>query len=148
MKCPKDGTPLETARYEADVHVDRCPACRGTWLEAGELERIQRSRERDHAELLARMPDYGYDAIALAAAKADQARGCPKCGALLERREYGYCSQVSIDVCARCAGIWLDHREVEALEVFFERARADAADLRQSFLASLRDLVGPHRGAG
>ena len=148
MKCPKDGTPLEASRYEADVRVDACPACRGTWLDAGELERIQAVRERSHEALLAHMPDYGYDAIALARAKADRAIDCPKCGAPLARREYGYCSQVLIDVCPGCAGIWLDDREVAALEVFFERARAEAAELPTSFLASLRDLIGPTRGIG
>jgi Zn-finger nucleic acid-binding protein len=141
MKCPKDASPLARERYEADVQVDRCPLCRGTWLDAGELERIQTSRERDNAAVLSRMPSLGFDAVALARAKAERAIACPKCGDPLARREYGFCSQVLIDVCPRCAGIWLDHREVAALEVFFERARAEAADVDRSFLASLRGLV-------
>lgn len=140
MKCPKDGATLASERYEADVRVDRCPTCRGAWLEAGELERIQHSSERDNAAVLARMPMLGFDAVALAEAKAARAIACPKCGETLARREYGFCSQVLIDVCPRCQGIWLDEREVVALEAFFERARAEAADVDRSFLASLRGL--------
>lgn len=141
MKCPKDGATLEASRYEADVQVDRCPSCRGTWLEAGELERIQQSKERDNAAVLARMPALGFDAVALAEAKAARTIACPKCGDPLARREYGFCSQVLIDVCPRCHGVWLDDREVVALEAFFERARAEASDVDRSFFASLRDLV-------
>ena len=140
MKCPKDGATLAASRYEADVKVDACPRCRGIWLDAGELERIQESKERDNQAVLARMPSLGFDAVALAEAKAEHELACPKCGDPLARREYGYCSQVLIDVCPRCAGIWLDHRELGALEVFFERARAEAADIDKSFLASLRGL--------
>jgi len=140
MKCPKDATPLESSRYEADVKVDACPRCHGIWLDAGELERIEESHEREHSAVLARMPTLGFDAVALAAAKAEHELACPKCGKRLARREYGYCSQVLIDICPRCAGIWLDHRELGALEVFFERARAEAADIDKSFLASLRGL--------
>jgi Zn-finger nucleic acid-binding protein len=83
--------------------------------------------------------------VALAQAKAAQTIACPKCGDPMARREYGFCSQVLIDVCPRCHGVWLDHRELGALEVFFERARgeaeSDAADIERSFLASLRELV-------
>jgi Zn-finger nucleic acid-binding protein len=145
MQCPKDGAALAASRYEADVKVDACPTCRGIWLDAGELERIQESREREHSAVLSRMPALGFDAVALAEAKAAQTIACPKCGDPLARREYGFCSQVLIDVCPRCHGIWLDHRELGALEAFFERARgeaeSDAADIGKSFLASLRGLA-------
>jgi len=45
-KCPKDGATLEPVTYQGVV-VDRCPECRGTWLDDGEfrliLEREQKS---------------------------------------------------------------------------------------------------------
>jgi Zn-finger nucleic acid-binding protein len=141
MNCPKDATPLASERYEADVKVDRCPSCRGLWLDAGELERIQVARERDNAAVLSRMPALGFDAVALAEAKAARKLACPKCGDPLGRREYGFCSQVLIDVCPRCHGIWLDDRELVALEVFFERARGEADDVGQSFFSGLRGLL-------
>lgn len=41
MKCPKCGAGLkEEAR--GDVHVDVCPDCQGMWLDAGELELMQK----------------------------------------------------------------------------------------------------------
>lgn len=37
MKCPKDGADLVTEDYQG-VQIDRCPECRGMWLDAGETE--------------------------------------------------------------------------------------------------------------
>jgi Zn-finger nucleic acid-binding protein len=37
MKCPRDGSELQE-REQSKVKVDICPACKGIWLDAGELE--------------------------------------------------------------------------------------------------------------
>jgi len=39
MRCPKCGEPLQQRSFN-DVEIDQCPACRGMWLDAGELEKI------------------------------------------------------------------------------------------------------------
>lgn len=39
MKCPIDGAELETVE-RSDVEIDVCPACKGVWLDRGELEKI------------------------------------------------------------------------------------------------------------
>lgn len=39
MKCPKCGDDLTTVDYEG-VQIDRCGACSGIWLDAGELEQL------------------------------------------------------------------------------------------------------------
>lgn len=40
MKCPKCGADLEE-RAHANVKIDVCPECGGTWLDAGELELLR-----------------------------------------------------------------------------------------------------------
>lgn len=45
MKCPKCGADLSEREYH-HVKVDICPECKGTWLDAGELEllgKVQRN---------------------------------------------------------------------------------------------------------
>jgi hypothetical protein len=37
--CPVDGSPLDKENARG-VIIDRCPRCKGVWLDAGELERI------------------------------------------------------------------------------------------------------------
>src|SRR3954453_2661167 len=39
MRCPKCGMELREIRFR-DVQVDRCFSCNGTWLDAGELEKL------------------------------------------------------------------------------------------------------------
>ncbi|HXE57232.1 MAG TPA: zf-TFIIB domain-containing protein [Gemmatimonadales bacterium] len=45
MKCPKDGYDLATIELHG-VQVDRCGHCGGIWLDAGELEAIERHHDR------------------------------------------------------------------------------------------------------
>lgn len=140
MKCPLDYTELQPKRYEDNIKVDVCPNCGGMWLDKGELEVIQETRERDYSEELARMPDLGYKAYELAQQKIGRRLQCPHCNNEMEAREYARCSQVMIDVCPHCHGIWLDKGEIEDLEIFFERSRLEAGSLRGEFFASLRTL--------
>ena len=126
MKCPVDRRVLETKRYEAQIQVDECPACRGMWLDEGELERIQQTKERDYTDELAKIPDGVLGAYEMARQKIQDERACPSCGRGMEKREYAYASRILVDSCPSCHGFWLDRGEVEALEVFFERARRDA----------------------
>ena len=140
MKCPKDGSQLARCLYEADIEVDECPKCHGIWLDEGELERIQRSTEKDYSEELKGIPNTVARAYAMARAKAEGEWGCPTCERTLARREYGYCSQIMIDVCPTCRGVWLDKGEIQALEVFFERARSEAKDIRRGFIGSILAL--------
>jgi uncharacterized protein len=140
MKCPLDHTELQSKRYEDNIKVGACPSCGGMWLDKGELEVIQETQERDYSEELSRMPDLGYQAYELAQQKTGRILQCPYCSTEMEAREYARCSQVMIDACPKCQGIWLDKGEIEALEIFFERSRLEAGSLREKFFASLRTL--------
>jgi uncharacterized protein len=44
MRCPKCGMELQEIRFR-DVQVDRCFSCNGTWLDAGELEKLAKGEE-------------------------------------------------------------------------------------------------------
>ncbi len=46
-RCPKDSTGMEALTYErSGVVIDRCPRCRGLWLNHGEFEKIVQYLER------------------------------------------------------------------------------------------------------
>ena len=86
------------------------------------------------------MPALGIRAYELARQKAQQAIRCPLCNIEMESREYAHCSQIQIDVCPDCHGIWLDKGELEELEIFFERSHVETSDIRRAFFAGLRLL--------
>jgi uncharacterized protein len=39
MRCPKCGEALEEITFQ-EIQVDRCTACKGVWLDSGELEQV------------------------------------------------------------------------------------------------------------
>lgn len=41
MKCPVDSTTLSMTE-RAGIEIDYCPACRGVWLDRGELDKLIR----------------------------------------------------------------------------------------------------------
>lgn len=141
MRCPHDHAELTQAIYESDTKVDRCPECGGMWLDKGELETIQEVISHDHSQELVRIPDLAGAAFRQALQQKQPRITCPRCHIPMDRREYGYNSQVLIDVCHRCHGVWLDDGEIRALEVFFERSHMETRELRRAFWQSLKLLM-------
>lgn len=94
--------------YEG-VELDHCIECKGTWLDAGELDQIAR---------LAGAPEQGSLAgqIEHAAAGEKLKRKCPRCGkrlkALAVRIDEG---KLTVDRCPRGEGFWFDRGELIAL---------------------------------
>ena len=149
MQCPHHQSPLIHHRYEDTVEVDRCGDCGGMFLDPGELNRIQEVTENDYRDEIQGAPDLIGGAHRAALAKAKPSIRCPKClvdgdseSVEMERREHGYTSQIFVDVCPQCRGVWLDAGEIEALEIFFERAQVAANEIRPSYFATLRNLFG------
>src|SRR5580704_11061578 len=99
MKCPRDGAELAAKIYEADVEIDACPSCRGTFLDQGELERIQAAVEKDHRREMLKPVDTMSEEFKAERDETSPLVDCPRCGQLMERRRYGLGSQTVIDVC-------------------------------------------------
>jgi uncharacterized protein len=123
MRCPRDGADLVARIYEANIEIDECPACKGTFLDQGELERIQAAVEKDHREALSRPVDSVRAEMAAEREEALPLVDCPKCGTSMERRRYGLGSQTVIDAGPEGHGLWLDRGELEELEQFYERSQ-------------------------
>lgn len=51
MKCPKCGNDLQAIKFR-DVEIDKCFSCNGSWLDAGELEKLA-GKEDEHGVLSA-----------------------------------------------------------------------------------------------
>ena len=115
MRCPRDQSELETRVYEAEVEIDECPTCSGSFLDQGELEAIQKAVE---AARPSRSPIPGEVSQEAVEALVD----CPKCGVRMDRRRYGLGSQTVIDACPDGCGLWLDGGELEELETFYAKS--------------------------
>jgi Zn-finger nucleic acid-binding protein len=123
------------------MEIDFCPTCEGVWLDKNELEAIQETKINDYERELNRLPDYVGKSILLAKSKNAGPRNCPECNTELERREYGYGSQILIDSCVKGHGVWLDKDELQDLEVFYERSRVETSQIRNGFFKRLLDIL-------
>ena len=48
-KCPRCQNIILVPERHGDVEMDRCPECRGVWLDAGELEELTHPAKKDGA---------------------------------------------------------------------------------------------------
>ena len=119
--CPVDDFTLAEEAYEGYFKIDKCPSCRGVWLDANELEQIQELTINDYRDELAQPENNVARAFTLARSRREGDYNCVKCQTKLVKKEYAYNSQIMIDSCPKGCGIWLDAGELEALEQFFER---------------------------
>lgn len=128
--CPDCHEPL--VAFERDgIEIDRCVACHGTWLDAGELEQI--------------VERAGLDARRIEAALQAAGRGvrgrrrCPRCRKRLSVIGVGDDARgrVELDHCPRGHGLWLDAGEMRALVKAFSDDRHDEESEISRFLLDL-----------
>lgn len=104
--------------------LDHCPRCGGVWFEQGEAQQLT---HHDPAELwkhippratAPRPPCHGChapldrDADACPACGTKNEISCPMCDTRMERRAH---AGLTLDVCARCRGVWFDHAELRSV---------------------------------
>ena len=130
MKCPIDNIEMHSRTYEGSVEIDECPSCQGIWLDKGELEKIEETREHKYGDFIKEGMDprpfsdpstVRGAAISADTPMPDRDLTCPSCRNPMYQKEHGYFSKIMIDCCLNCEGIWLDKGELQDIEIFFER---------------------------
>ena len=105
LTCPKClAKTLHTFNTSEGVTVDLCDKCRGMWMDKGETARA--------AELETDFPD--YRAVAGSAVLTNLI--CPCCGSKLHNMKYAPNSDLKIEYCQKCGGMFLDAGEMSKIE--------------------------------
>ncbi len=113
MNCPLCRTAMKEANISG-VLIDECLECHGLWFDNLELARLDEIQEGD-GEALERLLSYPRT--------SDSNRGsinCPRCSAKMHSRSYYYKSDIRIDECYGCGGVWLDAGELEEVRKNFK----------------------------
>lgn len=105
MNCPACKEPLIVLEYD-HVEVDYCVACRGIWLDAGEIELLFGDAAACQALLV------GGD---LKRARGEAARRCPICSKKMAKGVSSGQPPVTYDQCAAGHGLWFDEGELGAI---------------------------------
>jgi Zn-finger nucleic acid-binding protein len=109
INCPNCGNEM-TALHISGVEIDFCRnGCHGVWFDNYELVKLDEVHEGSGTELQE----------ILSARRDDSTKTekliCPKCELPMKRRKYKYGSDVEIDNCYSCNGIFLDSGELAAI---------------------------------
>lgn len=117
---------LHAVAHEAGVEIDRCSGCGGVFLDHGELAKIQNAASQGDTKqtvapttTIQRVYARGRERGAGTDHEAAVALVCPACGGEMAGRNWGFGSEVMVDTCIECRGVWLDFGELEALEDLF-----------------------------
>ena len=142
MKCPDCQNELKPVDCKG-ITIHECSRCKGKWFERTELQKVI-ERDDDTLGWLDFDP-FGKDAEQLSV--ASDGRICPKCLQKMQSLKYRD-SQVIIDKCPNCKGVWLDPGELAkvikylANKVDSETAKSYLKDSFKQFIEIFTDKKG------
>ena len=107
MNCPKCRTEPMVQEVYAEIEVERCPVCKGLYLDRGELEGLIAKQQGNTADAL----NFSATSDAMDEVPAQ----CARC-----QRPMTPCvvpADVRIDWCSACGGVFLDQGELATLQL-------------------------------
>lgn len=110
MNCPACQSKMsEIIAY--GLKVDVCTeSCGGVWFDAGELEQVDEVHERVDSRVLRPL---GNQKVVV---DRNRLRPCPRCPqTTLKRQLEDSLSEIEVDVCGGCEGVFLDFGELDLL---------------------------------
>jgi len=118
MDCPACQGELVETVYE-DFPIYRCSKCGGYWVKGDILTDIIEKRKIEIPdEALKEARNWKRKVAPNRKMKGNLV--CPVCGRNLIRRNYAYDTGIVIDCCSLGCGIWLDAKELVAVQAFDE----------------------------
>lgn len=110
MQCPRCKGSLRAEKHQ-HVEFNVCSACRGIWVSGEQFHGlavlVATEGEVESSVKLTFKPRK-----ALQPSKDNSARVCPQCILPMREFNYAYDSNVFLDRCEKCKGIWLDPNEI------------------------------------
>ncbi|MEW6057946.1 MAG: zf-TFIIB domain-containing protein [Bdellovibrionota bacterium] len=136
--CPRDQEPLREIHYESE-RVDLCPRCKGVWCDGDELKKIIDSREKQFSgEIHKDVIPNESNASVTGKESLIASLKCLACLQPMQAINYAYSSGIHIDRCSRGHGTWLDHGELEKIQVFVERWESEGDRLVMQYGGALK----------
>ncbi|MEW5818572.1 MAG: zf-TFIIB domain-containing protein [Cyanobacteriota bacterium] len=103
--------------YVGDIEIDVCEdSCKGIWFDEGELIKIRKlSKDPTYEEIKGEFVPKPVDI-----AKSETKRPCPRCNVSMCRYNWKLNSDIYVDLCHYCYGVWLDYGELKGIDDFQE----------------------------
>lgn len=134
MKCPICKKVEMEKQIFNNVEVDYCPSCLGLWFEEDELRQAKDAKDKTLNWLDI---DIWEDKTKFKISPSQKA--CSKCGVPLYAVKYGE-SEIEVDICSQCKGIWLDRGEFKKIMEFLKKKGQD--EILFNYLGALVEEAG------
>ena len=118
MICPACGAGLKRFKYRGLV-LDTCCSCQGIWFDPGGMRDYIEFLLKEHADIPNAKINLDLEVVTEREV-SESSRSCPKCNETMEKLNYAYDSNIILDKCAACGGIWADGPEVEKLAIYIK----------------------------
>jgi Zn-finger nucleic acid-binding protein len=121
------------------VTIDVCPACAGIWFDEGELARLNQLDDDilPRIDALYQPQVTSYD--------PPWERLCPDCQKPLRSYNYLYTSNIRLDTCEQCGGVWVDNGELEVMHRVLQDARTAEVPPEAKAQIALAEIEAEHR---
>lgn len=154
MNCPACTSTLRTLEYEG-VSVETCDGCGGEFVQGSELSHIVKVRETRFAEPMRSALAFKAPVFGVADIDATTRFCCPACRIPMNPINYAGDSGVIVDRCGGCGGMWLEHAELEKIQILLEKwedsapsqIRGAAAELRRAQEEAEKGASAAFRGS-
>ncbi len=114
MKCPVCSNQLKQVESITAV-VDVCPSCRGIWFDSGELADVAKFLSQSDKVTPEKIKLFHRRYVKSIRKLEEKDKLCPRCEKKLQKFNYSYDSNIILDKCNDCGGIWADSGEVVAI---------------------------------
>jgi uncharacterized protein len=119
-KCPNCGLALKKEGV-GSVTIDTCRECGGIWFDEGELRQIQQLGPEQMPQLESMVVPREIYVV-----RPEGSKLCPVCNIILTVYRYQYTSQIQLDGCEQCGGVWVDEGELKGMAEFLRQEEANA----------------------
>ncbi len=116
MRCSDCNTPLKNVPHE-NLAIDVCQKCDGVWFEDGELLPYLQMMLQKHEDIPHSRIDLEKEVIRVQSG-GRVGRSCPVCVEPMRPFNYAYDSNIILDRCSICGGVWADKGEIVQLAVY------------------------------
>lgn len=114
MNCPVCNKKLKTITYQ-NQEIDICLKCGGIWFDKGELIKVVNNLlSKNEVDIQTVKETYRNKIISPDKVK-QLIRKCPRCNVDMQLYNYSYDSNIILDKCPNCNGIWTDEGEMQAV---------------------------------
>ena len=95
--------------------MDICPDCRGIWFDSGEFPDFVKELMKSEKVSAEQRPLFEPRPVQMRRDIREPDRLCPRCSLVMHKFNYAYDSNIILDRCSGCDGIWTDGGEAKAV---------------------------------